>query len=41
MTHHVECVAILELPQRLPDLRVWVVCIMCGVGVTGDVLTLK
>ncbi|MFJ5594777.1 hypothetical protein ACIQCG_34185 [Streptomyces noursei] len=40
-THHVECIAVLEpaakgsWPADLP------VRIMCGVGVTGDILTLK
>jgi hypothetical protein len=41
MTHHVECVAILELAAKGSGPAVLPVRIMCGVGVTGDILTLK
>jgi hypothetical protein len=40
MTHHMECVAILESAAKVAGLRVCV-CFMRGVGVTGDILTLE
>jgi hypothetical protein len=40
-THHVECVAILELTAKGSWPVVLRVRIMCGVGVAGDILTLK
>lgn len=36
MTHHVECVAILEPIREMSDLRIQTVGVVC---VTGDVLT--
>jgi hypothetical protein len=41
MTHRVECVAILEPAAKGARPAVLCVRIMCGVGVTGDILTLK
>lgn len=38
MTHHVECVVILERVERVADLQIHTMRVMCAVGVTGDIL---